>query len=156
MTSFQWGNPPADLGVLPRMALSFFHTYAGPWLTQKQPTCRAATPLLPSPDAPWKWYPLASECLHTHLSTFEKIPFTALKYNLHERLRGWSCKDCVISVRYFLSSISFNQSESTLEPMHLKLHVSPPELMTALSREGRESPNMTLYHSVPAHKYLFH
>lgn len=80
MTSFQWGNPPADLGALPRMALSFYHTHAGPWLTQKQPTCRAATPLLPSPDAPWKWYPLASECLHTHLSTFEKIPFTALKY----------------------------------------------------------------------------
>lgn len=74
MSSFQWGIHPADLGVLPNCPCPFFHTHAGPWLTQRQSSVnRVTTPLLPLPAAPWKWYPFASRCLHIHLGS-SKFP----------------------------------------------------------------------------------
>lgn len=146
VSSFRSGNHPADLGVLPRLALSFLSHTSRTLAYTEIALCKQSYYPPPSPTCcTLKMIPTRIQ-VPPYTFEYQQIPFTALKYNLHERLKGLSlqrlCHFCEV-----LLVLSFLQSKDdgrALEPMHPDPHISPPELIIALSKEGRGSPKMTL------------
>lgn len=141
-------------GCCPDCPCPFFHTHAGPWLTQKQSCANTATlPLLPPPAAPWKWY-------HLHPGVSIHIWVAANSLHSFKVQPTWEAEGAEPAKAVsFLWGTSCPQFPSvTRWWKHPWTHASRPT--SPLQNQWLHCPGRGEWaltrRSVPAHKYLFH